>query len=78
MHIVLTPNIMFKKNMQMKGMDRRPDKGESFGRKGIGPFKKNLDIPNELANKLKRNVPSGSASLNVLTDDIELPHSSFG
>ena len=78
MHIVLTPNIRFKKNMQMKGMDRKPDKGESFGRNGIGPFKKNLDIPNELANKLKRNVPRGRASLNVLNEDIVRPNSSFG
>ena len=62
----------------MNGMERRPDRRESLGMKGMGPFKKNLDIPNELANKLKRNVPSGRASLNVLNEDMVFPNESFG
>ena len=62
MHTIRTPNMRFKRHIAMNGMERRPDRRESFGRKGMGPFKKNLDIPNELVNKLKRNVPTGSAS----------------
>ena len=56
----------------------RPDKGESLGRKGIGPFRKNFDIPNELENKLKRKVPTGRASLRVLKVVIVSPSSFFG
>ena len=78
MQIVRTPNIRFNKHMEINGMDMRPDRGESLGRKWIGPFKKNFDIPNELANKLKRKVPTGRASLKVLNVDIVLPNSSFG
>ena len=40
--------------MEMNGMERTPDRGESLGRTGIGPFKKNFDIPNELESKLRR------------------------
>ena len=44
-----------------KGRDKMPFKGEFFGRNAIGPLKKNLVIPNELANKLKMKVARGRA-----------------
>ena len=69
MHNIRTPNIKFNKTVEMKGMERRPDRGESVGRKEIGPFKKNFDIPNELVNKLKRKVPTGRASFRLLYVD---------
>ena len=62
MQTIRNPNIRFTKHIERNGMERRPDKRESLGRKGMGPFKKNLDIPNELVNKLKRNVATGRAS----------------
>ena len=44
-----------------KGRDKRPFKGAFFGRNAIGPHKKNLVIPNELANKLTMKVARGRA-----------------
>ena len=44
----------------MKGIERMPFKGEFFGRNVIGPSRKNLVIPNELANKLITNVRRGN------------------
>ena len=62
----------------MNGMERRPERRESFERKGMGPFKKNLDIPNELVNKLKRNVPTGMASFRLSYVAFVKPNGSFG
>ena len=59
MQIVLRPNIMFSKNKDKNLTDKRPLKGEAFERKGIGPAKKNFDIPNALDHKLRMNVIKG-------------------
>lgn len=45
----------------MKGRDINPLRGESFGRICIGPVRKNLVMPNELAVKLIIRVINGSA-----------------
>ena len=60
MQIVLRPNIKLSKNKDRNLTDRRPLKGETFERKGIGPVKKNFDIPNALENRLRMNVIKGS------------------
>ena len=57
------PNMVFRRQRQRKGKERSPFKGEFFGRKDMGPLKKNLLIPKELANKLKRKVRMGRAEL---------------
>ena len=49
MHITLTANIELMSNVQIKGSDMSPLKGESFGRIGMGPRKKNLVMLKELA-----------------------------
>ena len=76
--MVRIPNMMFNRHIAMKGMESRPSRRESVGRKLMGPFRKNLDIPNELANKLRRNVASGRASFKVLNKDGVSPNSPFG
>ena len=60
MQIDRTPNIRLSKHKDKNWKDRRPSKGEFFGRKGIGPFKKNFAIPKALDNRLKMNVIEGS------------------
>ena len=50
MQIVLRPNIKLSKNKDRNLTDRRPLKGETLERKGIGPVKKNFDIPKALEN----------------------------
>ena len=61
MHTTLNPNMQFKHNMQINGTDTRPLIGESLGRIGIGPWRKNFDMPNELATMLIVNVIKGRA-----------------
>ena len=51
---------------------------ESFGRNWIGPARKNLLIPNDEANKLKRKVTSGRADLKVSNVVNVKPTSLFG
>ena len=58
--------MIFIRNTDTKEKDKRPLPGAFLERKGIGPVRKNLDIPNELASKLKVNVITGSASLKLL------------
>ena len=60
MQMVLRPNIKFNKNKDKNLTDRSPLKGDTFERKGMGPVKKNFDIPNPLDNKLRINVIKGS------------------
>ena len=48
-------------NKQKKGTDMRPSRGEFFDRKGIGPDKRNFDIPKELVKMLSKNVIKGRA-----------------
>ena len=50
--IIRNPNMVLRMHKQKNGSDNKPFKGDLFGRNDIGPFKKNLVIPNELANKL--------------------------
>ena len=78
MHTIRTPNIRFNRHIEINGIERRPDKWESLGRKGMGPFKKNFDIPNELVNKLKRNVPTGRASFMLSYEVFVKPAESLG
>ena len=52
---------MFNSITAMKGSDKRPATGASVGRIGIGPTKKNLAVPNELASKLDKNDKIGHA-----------------
>ena len=46
---------MFNSITAMKGSDKRPASGASVGRIDIGPTKKNLAVPKELAPKLRKN-----------------------
>ena len=66
MQTILNPNIEFITHRLRKGNESRPLNAESFGRNWIGPERKNLLIPNDEANKLKRKVRSGRAALKVL------------
>ena len=43
-------------NVQIKGSDMSPLTGESFGRIGMGPCKKNFVMPKELATILMANL----------------------
>ena len=67
------PNMVLRKQRQRKGKDRSPFKGAFFGRNDMGPLKKNLLMPKELANKLKRKVKSGRAVLKSLYWDTVTP-----
>ena len=69
---------MLRRHRHINGRDKRPFKGEFFGRNDIGPLKKNLVIPNELANKLKMKVRRGRAELMSLKVDSVSPKWSFG
>ena len=64
--IVRIPNMVLRRQRQIKGKESSPFKGEFFGRKDMGPLKKNLLMPKELANKLKIKVMSGRAVLKSL------------
>ena len=63
MHIVRHPNIVFKMNKDINGIERTPFRGAFFGRNEIGPHKKNFYVPKELANRLIRNESKGMALL---------------
>ena len=51
---------------------------EFLGRNDIGPVKKNFDIPNELANMLKRKVINGRASIMLPNVELDTPWTFFG
>ena len=76
MHTVRTPNILFIKNKVIKGVHAKFFMAELLGRNCIGPFRKNFVVPNEAANKLKKNVKRGRNELKVGKDKLELPYSS--
>ena len=57
--MALTTNIVLSRNVERNGIETSPFKGESDGKNWIGPFRKNLDIPNELENALKQKVIIG-------------------
>ena len=78
MQTILNPNIEFITHRLRKGIESSPLNAESFGRNWIGPERKNLLIPKDEANKLKRKVIRGMAALKVSNVDIVLPRSSFG
>ena len=78
MQIILNPNIQFIKHMLRNGIESSPLNADSFGRNWIGPARKNLLIPNDEANKLKRKVIRGRAALKLSNLDMVLPISSFG
>ena len=78
MQTILNPNIEFITHRLRKGNESRPLNAESFGRNWIGPERKNLLIPKDEANKLKRKVTSGRAALKVSNVVIVSPASFFG
>ena len=78
MQTILNPNIEFITHRLRKGIESSPLNAESFGRNWIGPERKNLLIPKDEANKLKRKVIRGRAALKFSNVDIVLPISSFG
>ena len=57
------PNIVLIRQRDTKGMDRSPLKADSFDTNWIGPEIRNLLIPKDEANILKRKVKSGNAEL---------------
>ena len=57
--IVRIPNMVLIKNNVTKGVDRIPFSNELFGRNWMGPVRKNLVIPKDAANKLRRNDKRG-------------------
>ena len=59
------------------GNDKRPATGASVGRMGIGPTKKNLAVPKELAPRLKKNDIMGHAWV-MLVIEAGRPKSSTG
>ena len=66
MHITLAANIELMSNVQIKGSDMGLLTGESFERIGMGPCKKNLVMPNELATILLTRVIKGRACLKFI------------
>ena len=78
MQITLIPNIVLRSKMMAKGRDISPLIGESFGRMGTGPDKKNLLIPKALAAILRTNVIKGRAWLKSLNEVIVYPAELFG
>ena len=70
MQMILNPNIEFITQRLKKGIESSPLNAESFGRNWIGPERKNLLIPKEEENKLKRKVIRGKASLKFSNVDI--------
>ena len=64
--------------MVTNGMDISPLIGESFGRMGTGPDRKNLLIPKALAAILVTNVIKGRAWLKSLNEVIVYPAEFFG
>ena len=62
--------MVLSRHNDIKEPDKRPFKGEFFERNDIGPLKKNLAIPNELANILKRKLKRGTAELKSWKVDI--------
>ena len=72
------PNMVLRRQRQRKGIERSPFKAEFLGRKDMGPLKKNLLMPKELANKLKINVRSGRAELKSSYWDTVKPSSFLG
>ena len=63
MQTILNPNIELIVQRLRKGMDRSPLKAESLEINWIGPVRKNLLIPKDEENRLKRNVNSGNTEL---------------
>ena len=69
---------MLRIHKQKNGNDNNPFKGAFFGRKTIGPLKKNFVIPNELESTLKIKVMRGNTSLGCLKMEIVRPRSVLG
>ena len=78
MHVIRTPNIVLMMQRVINGMDNRPFKAEFLGKKGIGPVRKNLLMPKEEVNTLKRNVKRGRAELKSSKAEMVFPISFFG
>ena len=52
-------------------MDKSPERGASLGKMGIAPTRKNLLMPNELANRLRRKVAMGITCAMSLKEYLE-------
>ena len=57
----LMPNIQLMSNTHANGRDTIPLRGDVFGSMGIGPDRKNFDMPKELVQKLLINEINGIA-----------------
>ena len=75
---ILNPNMELIRHRLRKGIESCPLNAESFERNWIGPARKNLLIPKEEANKLRRKVIRGWAALKFSNVDIVSPRLSFG
>ena len=64
---------MFNSNIHIKGSDINPLIGESLGRTGIGPCRKNFVMPNELALKLIIKEINGRAWLKLVKEGTVYP-----
>ena len=62
----------------MNGIDINPLTGESLGRMGMGPCRKNFVMPKELDTKLTANFMNGKASLKLPKRGIVLPAELIG
>ena len=60
-------------SIHKKGRETSPFIGESLARMGNGPLRKNLDMPNELAIKLRTKLIIGRAWLKLLKYGIVYP-----
>ena len=76
--IILNPNMEFIKQRLRKRIESTPLNAESSGRNWIGPTRKNLLIPNDEENKLKKKVIRGMAALKVSNVGIVIPVLSLG
>ena len=78
MQTARTPNIAFRRQRLRNGIDSTPSKAESLERNWMGPFKRNLLVPKDEANRLTIKVTRGKAELKSGKFDNDWPNSSFG
>ena len=78
MHTTRHPNMQLISKVQINGSDINPFMGESFERIGVGPWKKNLLIPNELEIMLTIRVNNGRACFKLEKDIIVNPAEEIG
>ena len=62
----LIPNMVFKTNVRKNGTEKIPENAEFLGRKVIGPFNRNLVIPNDAENMLIKKDVKGKRDISGL------------